>query len=264
MTGAIHFENAPLEEVVCGVQFAGIKWSDIHFGLFFTKLEGRYEQTQRRPHISLFDSPPKDLPQIQLVTEIETPLLWYETTKSPFLLQIQEDAFFLNWRRQSGTFVYPHFRTRHGGDEGVWDRFIHEWNVFRNFCEEQEIGTPEVRACHLAYIDHMVHGEAWNAPVDLVKLIRPVEGLKNLESLSVVNMTIRYKSRDLPIHINIRPAVRKNDQKKLFIMEFIITEKLSTKNDLSSWFEKSHEVIVQEFLAQTTGAAHEKWGLSHV
>ena len=37
MTDALHFERPPLDEVVCGVQFAGVEWSVIHFGCFIPK-----------------------------------------------------------------------------------------------------------------------------------------------------------------------------------------------------------------------------------
>lgn len=262
MAGAIHFEKSPLEEVVCGVHFAGVEWSDIHFGLFFTELAGRYQRTQRRPPLLLFDSRAQDAPQITFSTEPEATLLWYDSPDSPFLLQIQKDAFFLNWRGQSGTFVYPHFHTREGGEEGVWERFVNEWNVFAQFCTKHDIGTPEVLACHLAYVDHMVHGEAWNVPSDLAQWLRPLEGLKTLVSVSSFNMTVRYDAGQRPVRVNIRPAVRTSDKKKLFIIDFIITEKLSSEISLDVWFDEAHKTIVQEFLAQTTEDAHQEWGLS--
>jgi hypothetical protein len=49
MSDAIHFDHPPLDEVVCGVHFAGVKWSDIHWGLFYAKVRGRYPHTQHRP-----------------------------------------------------------------------------------------------------------------------------------------------------------------------------------------------------------------------
>jgi hypothetical protein len=98
--------------------------------------------------LSLLESSGQDEPQITLITEPQLPLLWYESTDSPFLLQVQKDAFFVYWRRQPGNFPYPHFHTREGGEQGVWDHFVSEWEAFRAFCEKQAIGTPEV--CYLA------------------------------------------------------------------------------------------------------------------
>jgi hypothetical protein len=110
----------------------------------------------------------------------------------------------------------------------------------------------------------MIHGESWDIPVDLVKLLRPAEGLKELDSLTRINMSISYKSGVFPIRINIRPAIRK-DQKRSFIMEFIITDRLSdgNSNSISNWFEESHKIIVQEFIKQITEEAHKRWGLSY-
>jgi uncharacterized protein (TIGR04255 family) len=263
MIDTIHFERAPLEEVVCGVHFTGVNWSDIHFGLFFNELCGRYQQTQRRSRVSLFDPSVQDPPQITFLTEPELPLLWYESPESPFLLQVQNDTFFVNWRRQSGTFDYPHFRTREGGEQGVWHRFVFEWDMFRNFCTKQAIGTPEILACHLAYIDHMVQGETWQEPVDLVRWFRPLAGLRSFEAVSVFSLTVGHEFRKLPVRINVRPAIRTSDKKKLFIFEFVITQKLPAGTSLESWFDKAHAAIIEEFVAQTTEDAHAEWGLTY-
>jgi len=262
MSDAIHFDHPPLDEVVCGVHFAGVKWSDIHWGLFYAEVRGRYPHTQRRPPVSLFESGGSEGLQIELVTEPQLPLLWYESPDSPFLLQVQKNAFFVNWRRQSGTFIYPHFHTREGGEQGVWERFVDEWEVFGKFCEKREIGTPEVLACHLAYINHMVHEEEWDVPTDLAQWFHLLAGLKGSSSVSTLNMTI-IQARRLPLRINVRPAIRISDKKKLFVIDFTITAKLPPETDLRAWFDKAHRVIRDEFLAQTTKEAHRQWGLSY-
>jgi uncharacterized protein (TIGR04255 family) len=262
MSDAIHFNHPPLDEVVCGVHFAGVKWSDIHWGLFYAEVRGRYPHTQRHPPVSLFESRGSEGLQIELMTEPQLPLLWYESPDSPFLLQVQKDAFFVNWRRQSGTFVYPHFHTREGGDQGVWDRFVSEWETFRTFCDKQAIGTPEVLACHLAYINHMVHEAEWDNPADLAQWFHLLAGVKGASSMSTFNMTI-IQARRLPLCINVRPAIRISDKKKLFVIDFIITAKLPPETDLWAWFDKAHQVICDEFLAQTTKEAHRQWGLSY-
>jgi uncharacterized protein (TIGR04255 family) len=262
MTNEIHFDHPPLDEVVCGVHFAGVKWSDIHFGLYYTELGGRYPHTQRRPPISLFESRGSEGLQIELLTKPQLPLLWYESPDSPFLVQVQRDAFFVNWRRQSGTFIYPHFHSREGEEQGVWDRFVSEWEAFRTFCAKQTIGTPEVLTCHLAYINHMVHGEAWDVPSDLARWFHLLAGVKGASSVSTFNMTI-IQSRRLPLRITVRPAIRISDKKKLFAIDFIITAKLPPEADLQTWFDEAHQMIRDEFLAQTTQQAHQQWGLSY-
>jgi uncharacterized protein (TIGR04255 family) len=263
MTNVIHFDHPPLDEVVCGIHFAGVKWSDIHFGLFYTELDGRYRHTQRRPPVSLFESRGSEGLQIELMTEPQLPLLWYESPDSPFLLQVQKDAFFVNWRRQSGTFTYPHFHTREGEEQGVWERFVDEWEVFGKFCEKREIGPPEVLACHLAYINHMVHGETWDVPPDLARWFRLLEGMKSPNPVHTLNMTVVYQTRKLPLHINVRPAIRISDKKKLFIIDLVVTAKLPVEGGLQAWFDEAHQLIRDEFLIQTTQEAHKHWGLSY-
>jgi uncharacterized protein (TIGR04255 family) len=263
MSDAIHFDHPPLDEVVCGVHFAGVKWTDIHFGLFYAELGGRYLHTQRRPPVSLFEGGGSEGLQIEFMTEPQLPLLWYESPDSPFLLQVQKDAFFLNWRRQSGTFIYPHFHTREGGAQGVWDRFVSEWEAFRTFCEKHAIGTPEVLTCHLAYINHMVHGETWDVPTDLARWFHLLGGVKGSNPVATLNTTIIYQASNLPLRITVRPAIRISDKKKLFVIDFIVTAKLPAERSLQVWFDEAHQVIRDEFLAQTTQEAHQQWGSSY-
>ena len=268
MANVIHFERPPLDEVICGAQFAGVEWSNIHFGLFYTKIAERYKHTQQRPPFSpsLFETlvvvqqPPS---QVILTSESETPLLWYESDDSPFLLQVQKDAFFVNWRNHSGAFVYPHFHTREDGKEGVWDRFRQEWHTFSSFCEQYEIGTPEVLACHLAYVNHMVRGETWETSSDLARWFRPLAGLSSIESVSFFHMTVVSQVHGLPIRMQFRPGVRMIDKKEVFVIDLIINGKLSAENSLDAWFDGAHTAIVQTFLAQTTEEAHKQWGLSY-
>jgi len=47
------------------------------------------------------------------------------------------------------------------------------------FCDKKEvIGAAEVLSCHLAYINHMVHGESWDVPNDLAQWFRLLAGVK--------------------------------------------------------------------------------------
>jgi uncharacterized protein (TIGR04255 family) len=265
MTDTIHFEHAPLDEVVCGVRFEGVEWSDIHFGLFYAELNGRYPQTQRRAPLPpfVFDPIQPGAVQVTWTTEPDLPLLWYESPVSPFLLQVQKDAFLVNWRRQSGQYTYPHFRTRAGGPSGVWDQFLAEWQLFRTFCQIRNIGRPQVLACHLAYINHIVQGDGWDKPIDLSRWFHFLAALKSFESPAAVSMSIRYRVQELTINLNVRPGIRTTDQKSLYIIDSVAAEKLSSQDTLEAWFDRAHAAIVRQFVDQTTEEAHEKWGLSH-
>ena len=109
----------------------------------------------------------------------------------------------------------------------------------------------------------MVHGETWDVPTDLARWFRLLTGVKGSNPVDTLNMTIIYRTRKLPLRINVRPAIRISDKKKLFVIDFIITAKLPADSGLQAWFDEAHQVICDEFLAQTTQEAHEQWGLSY-
>jgi hypothetical protein len=129
-------------------------------------------------------------------------------------------------------------------------------------CDKQAIGTPEVLACHLAYINHMVHEAEWDDPADLARWFHLLAGVKGSSSVSTLNMTI-IQARRLPLRINVRPAIRISDKKKLFVIDFIISANLPPETDLRAWFDEAHQVIRDEFLAQTTKEAQKQWGLPY-
>jgi hypothetical protein len=58
-------------------------------------------------------------------------------------------------------------------------------------------------------------------------------------------------------------AIRISDKKKLFVIDFIISAKLPPETDLRAWFDEAHQVIRDEFLAQTTKEAQKQWGLPY-
>jgi hypothetical protein len=112
-----------------------------------------------------------------------------------------------------------------------------------------------VLACHLAYINHMVHGEAWEVPADLARWFLPLRGLHSSNTVSLFHMTVLYQVDGLPLRLQFRPAVRITDKKRLFVIELIVNGKLSADTPLKAWFDKAHTAIVQSFLAQTTEEA---------
>jgi hypothetical protein len=109
----------------------------------------------------------------------------------------------------------------------------------------------------------MVHGEAWDVPPDLARWFHLLEGVKGSNPVTALNMTIVYQARKLPLRINVRPAIRISDKKKLFVIDFIITAKLPAESSLQTWFDVAHQMIRDEFLSQTTQEAHKQWGLSY-
>src|SRR5205809_342833 len=38
----MHCENPPLVEVACGVSFLGVKWTPVHFGLYYQNIRERH------------------------------------------------------------------------------------------------------------------------------------------------------------------------------------------------------------------------------
>jgi hypothetical protein len=89
----------------------------------------------------------------------------------------------------------------------------------------------------------MVPGETWDVPADLTRWFHLLAGVKGSNPVATLNMTVIYQAPKLPLRINVRPAIRINDKKKLFIIDFIIfiiTAKLPAESSLQAWFDVAH------------------------
>lgn len=88
---------------------------------------------------------------------------WVLATYDAWVLQVQHDRFYLNWRQRGAT--YPRFSDTSG--PGVLSRFLREFEGFTRFCAA-ELGSPvNVLGFELAKIDEFLDGKSWDGFADL-------------------------------------------------------------------------------------------------
>src|SRR5258705_177911 len=79
--------------------------------------------------------------------------IWLISEDETFLLQIQRNAFLLNWRKRDG--AYPHF-------DSIKAEFLTQLDQFFRFIESTlQLSVPVIGACELQYINAVEPTEYW-------------------------------------------------------------------------------------------------------
>lgn len=102
---------------------------------------------------------------------------WLVGHDDAFLVQVQQDRFYLNWRSRGS--AYPHFKD-YDGAPGILTRAMKEFDRFRAFCRERFEHEIVVKQTELAKIDHLVRGRHWHSRGDLLELLPMLKPLAAL------------------------------------------------------------------------------------
>jgi hypothetical protein len=87
-----------------------------------------------------------------------------------FVMQVQPDRFYLNWRRREPAAEYPRFSDR-DGRQGVLSRVLREFTVFAHFCKSTVGIEPIPARIELAKVDLLAEGVHWSGFRDLADLL---------------------------------------------------------------------------------------------
>src|SRR5437879_3366164 len=112
------FENPPVLEVVCGVQFPAIAGLQTrHFGEFWDQCKQDFPLTHDAPPIPIVVD---EAPSVEFLSLPPLRRMMMISTDNSYVVQVQEDRFNLNWRKSSPDQQYPRF-------ENIFKRFREIW-----------------------------------------------------------------------------------------------------------------------------------------
>jgi uncharacterized protein (TIGR04255 family) len=111
---------------------------------------------------------------VRLALGIPPQRAWLISDDDVFLIQVQADRFYFNWRLRNQE--YPRFGD-YEGHSGIKTRMLAEYERFADFCRADLGALPQPSAVHLAKVDHLIQGTHWNSYSELVALVPVVGGL---------------------------------------------------------------------------------------
>lgn len=256
----IKFENPPINELAIALFHIPItELKAQHIGSYWDRIRARYPLCdQQQPVISL-----PDLQQAfaQAPGELfPLPRFWFYSNTHPTLIQIQRNAFMLNWRRATALpqSEYPHY-------EAVADDFWQELEHYQRFVQELVGGKLDpIQRCELTYINIITPSEFFAAPAQLGNVLPALASLSTLEAddrqLAAIIGTFTYRvNPTLFIDLAIRLGRRAETSELVVSCEL---KAHGVPNDLSlagarAWFDAAHDATYRLFLDATAKAVQE-------
>lgn len=226
--------NPPIVEVVCGVRFAPIPQIDpISLGRFRDKRRNEFPFHQLHPAIV---DEGRNLEIHAGVPPIRT---WLISSDDAWILQVQSDRFYLNWRARNKN--YPRFSDA-SGSEGVLSRFLKEFETFRSFCLEDFEVAPEPFALEETKVNHFEEGKAWNGIDDLAQLLPWLGSFAAASESKRPAIAMRFREERRGGAVSIAMEVRDGQAK----LETQVVKPLDA--DLRSCFEAVNQDLNEVFV----------------
>ena len=253
----IEFTNPPVNEVVIATYFtqpiADLKSQ--HVGLFWQRIGNLFPVAHQQLPVGIGADivPGEPFPM---------PRYWFISDDDINLVQIQKNAFMLNWRRR-GDNKYPYF------NKSIKPAFARLYSEFESFLA-RDVSTPDVSIdiCELTYVNIIEQCDYWAGPRDTAKVIPSFAavhlGAEDLEC-SGFNCIYTYSVEpNLHLGITVRSVVTSPPPNKpVLVFEIKASARLggTQKSEAFLWFERAHRTVFNCFVKMThKRVQYDYWG----
>ena len=257
---SVHFDSPPVNEVVIATFFdpppADLR--NEHIGLFWGEIRDRFPVVQQRPPTAIPDSLTYDAGMVN-PEFFPMPRYWFVAEDSINLIQVQKNAFMLNWRRRDAD--YPSFTH-------IKPNFDRYYTVFSDFVRAELDVALEISSCELTYVNTVEQSEFWSGPSDTHRVINSF-WVPDVDPQSSghpdFNCRYGYQVSDaMRIEIAISSGfATQQPSTPVLILEIKATGRpeRQTKSQADAWFDRAHAAIVGTFLHLTDSEIQRRyWG----
>ena len=250
--GRVKFKHPPINELVIGIYYVPvIELKAQHIGIYWDSIRQRYPNCEQQPPIviQVEGQPSALIPDVP--GEIfPLPRFWFSSNAHSTLIQIQRNAFWLNWRRGPND-DYPHY-------EPVEKDFWREFDAYKDFIHGIGGTLDVVQRCELSYINLISPNAFFSNPAELGRVLPPIAGLCDVQNeerrLVGLNATATYQLND---NLLVESAARLG--RRLDTRELVAVLELKAQGapkDLSlegahAWFKAAHDAVYTLFLSLT-------------
>lgn len=245
------FDNPPVVEVVCGVQFRTLdRLLAGHIGTFWDKVRDDYpichDHPPLAPVIEQFE-PPKGV-GFEVSNVPPLPRTWFEHKNKTGIIQLQRDRFHHNWRKVGSENEYPRY-------EEVIQQFKRSLESFEVFLHDNELGELKPTQYELTYVNHIPSGRGWESFADLSQLFPDFSWRlgeeRFLPNPEAVNWKTAFRLPDNTgrLHVTMRLSPAPPSADEIFFLE-ITARGFKPGNgheEMWKWFDNAHSWIVRGF-----------------
>jgi uncharacterized protein (TIGR04255 family) len=158
-------ENAPIVELVVGLFFEPIVELDlVLLGKYWGQRSAEYPG--HAVHPAVHDQP-------RVVPYSQGQRIWLVSADDQFVVQLQADRFYFNWRKRGP--AYPRFRDR-GERHGLATKGLEEFDRFANFCKDELGERPSIQRLEVTKIDRVPYEDR----ADLFACVRLAKALETV------------------------------------------------------------------------------------
>jgi uncharacterized protein (TIGR04255 family) len=174
----------PIVEVVCGIVFAPIPDLDpLVLGVYWDRRTSTFPKRALQPALT-------DEVGFSLIPFPMRAVL--SSADDQFLVQLQHDRFFMNWRAVG--IEYPRFSERHG-ERGLLRRAAEEYESFAEFVAERTGSPPVVLRVEMTKVDMLRRGEHWSDLADLAALVPVTSVFSAVQQSDEREVNLRFVER---------------------------------------------------------------------
>ena len=194
----INLKKPPIYEVVCGLHFQQIEALDsLNQGIYWSLIREEFPQKRIKPP---FFSGTSNLERVGL----HGPRVrsWFTSEQRDILLQVQDDRFYVNWRRSDSH--YPRFGNI-DSEDGIINHLIEQYERFSAFCENELGVAPEVEQVELAKVNIIRRDTDWKTSDELAAILPVLEGVIPYLSESEPQALVRLlTASEPPVEVEIQ------------------------------------------------------------
>lgn len=179
--------NPPIIEVACGVHFAPQAYlTPVSVGAYWQQHIERFPTHELRPAVSEAGFVLSPVPPLRVMLT---------STDGAFVKQIQNDRFYLNWRKTSETAEYPRF-SDWDDHKGVGSQALEAFAAFRSYCKQTFRSDPIPTMIELAKVDVFSKPKHWKSFADLAVMLPWLENFAAFsKSPAAPSIALRFEEK---------------------------------------------------------------------
>lgn len=244
------YNDPPLTEVVCGVQFEGLPLETRHIGQFWTEIAAEYPLTRDLPPVPDFG----ETPNVSILMIPPLRRTFMATASTEFSVQLQASRFHSNWRKLSPGVQYPRFPV-------VFDRFLRYWGQFSDFARRQGMLAPRPTRYELTYVNELNS----LGPLRVEQAVKLFDWSEIraafLPEPSGTNIAWSFPLPQSKGTMNVSTnRFTKPDGRTTVVLTLMCSGSSANEEySMNDWFDTAHEWIVRGFTDLTTSEAQQIW-----
>lgn len=260
------FNDPPVVETVLSVQFEPLPVTVAHLGLLWNEYRSFFPKSEERPPLETVIERFPETPaarigfKFQPLETFPMPRIWFTNNQGNEMIQVQNDRFIKNWRKEGAGEPYPHY------DDTIRPHFDRDFGIFLDFLVKNQLAAPHVNQCEVTYVNHILAGQGWDQYGDVEKIFtfwQPTDSFPpgRAEDLRAHLRFIIPGQDGKPIgrlHVDMQPGVRTSDNHPMYVLHLTARGQIG---DGIGFFDIGREWIVRTFERLTTNSMHKVWGI---